>query len=373
MTPLALGYVPLLDAAPLIIARELGFAEEEGLDLRLMRAASWSQLRDMLDGGAVEAAHMLSAMPVARALGLGGGAGAIEVLMVLSIGGQVVGLSADLARQLGTGQGDPRALGAALGAAFPGRTLRLGVPFPFSMHALLLRYWLTRAAPGLAPRIVTVPPPRMAEALEAGEIDGFCVGEPWGSAAASRAGARLVLAGSQIWSQSPEKVLAARAGWGEAAGALLRALWRAGRWAEAAANRATLAEILARADYLDTPALHVEPALMGRMGEETVPQLLSFHDGIANFPWRSQAGWIGAELARAHGLDIAPAMAAARATFRSDIYRRHLAALAPMPRASVKAEGALMVSESQPAVQGSLHLARNRFFDGAVFDPSPAS
>lgn len=369
MTPLALGYVPLLDAAPLVVAREMGFAEEEGLSLTLTRAASWSQLRDMLDSGAVAAAHMLSAIPVARALGLGGGTGATEVLMVLSLGGQVIGLSGDLGRRIGAGFGDPVALGAALGRS----PLRLGVPFPFSMHALLLRYWLSRAAPGLAPQIVVVPPPRMAAALKAGEIDGFCVGEPWGSAAVAEAGAQIVLTGSHIWSQSPEKVLAARKGWGEAAGPLLRALWRAGRWADAAENSATLAEILARAEYLDTSALHIEPALQGRVADQLVPDLIHFHDGTANFPWRSQAGWIGAELAEAHGLNPGAAIATARACFRSDLYRRHLAGLAPMPRSSDKAEGALEASESLPAVSGSLRLSRNRFFDGAVFDPAPAA
>ena len=368
MRALRLGYVPLLDAAPLIVAREMGFAEEEGLDLTLNRAASWSQLRDLLDTGAVEAAHMLSAMPVARALGLGGGQGRIEVLMVLSLGGQVIGLSGDLAARINAGFGDPMRLGATLS----GRRLRFGVPFPFSMHALLLRYWLSRAAPDLHPEIVTVPPPRMAEALNAGEIDGFCVGEPWGSAAVAEAGAALVLTGSQIWSQSPEKVLAVQAGMGEAAAPLLRALMRAGRWADAPDNRATLAELLARETYLDTSALHIEPALLGRIADQIVPQLLTFHDGTANFPWRSQAGWIGQELARAHGLDPGPAMAAARAIFRSDLYRRHLSGMAPMPLSSDKVEGGLAHDESLPAQRGLLVLRRNRFFDGAVFDPALA-
>jgi NitT/TauT family transport system ATP-binding protein len=364
MTPITLGFVPLLDAAPLIVARELGFAEEEGLDLTLIRAASWSQCRDMLDAGAIEAAHMLSAMPVARALGLGGGSGALDVLMVLSIGGQVIGLSRDLATRISAGFGDA----AGLGRELKGR-LRFGVPFPFSMHALLLRYWASRAAPGLEIEIVTLPPPKVSTALAEGEIDGFCIGEPWGTEAVAESGARIVLTGSQIWSQSPEKVLAARKGWGEEAGPLLRALWRAGQWAEASANRATLAEILARAEYLDTSALHIEPALMGRVGDQKVEQLLQFHDGTANFPWRSQAGWIGAELARAHGLEMGDAMARARATFRSDLYRRHLSGLAPLPRASDKVEGALMRDESLPAVQGKLRLLRNRFFDGKTFEP----
>ncbi|MDR5651929.1 CmpA/NrtA family ABC transporter substrate-binding protein [Ruixingdingia sedimenti] len=374
---ITLGFVPLLDAAPLIVAAELGFAEQEGLRLRLCRAASWSQLRDLLDLGAVEAAHMLSAMPVARALGLGGGQGGLEVLMVLSLNGQVVGLSGALGP---VPFGDPA---VAAGLAAPGRVLRFGVPFPFSMHALLLRYWLSRMAPDLAFTLHAVPPPRMTEALQAAEIDGFCVGEPWGTRAVQVAGARLILPGAAIWSQSPEKVLAARHGWAEAdparAAALMRAVWRAGRWAEDPANRTTLAELLAQPHTLDTPALHMEPALRGRVlpdargPEVAVPQLLAFHAGLANFPWRSQAGWIGAELAAAHGLDPRAAARAARAVFRSDLYRRFLGpAGVPLPPASDKLEGALATAESLPAVRGSLMLMRNRFFDGAVFDPAPA-
>ena len=71
----------------------------------------------------------------------------------------------------------------------------------------------------------------------------------------------------------------------------MRALWRAGAWAETSANRATLAKILARADHLDTSALHVEPALLGQIAGHAVPRLMAFHDGTANFPWRSQAAW----------------------------------------------------------------------------------
>lgn len=377
--PLSLGFVPLLDAAPLIVAAELGFAEQEGLDLHLHRAASWSQLRDMLDLGAVDAAHMLSVMPVARALGLGGGQGPLDVLMVLSLNGQVVGLSRAVAGAIDPVPfGDPQ-VGASL--ARLGRPLRFGVPFPFSMHALLLHYWLSRTAPGLGFTLHSVPPPRMSDALLAGEIDGFCVGEPWGTRAVQIADARLILPGAAIWSQSPEKVLATRRGWAEgdpaAASALLRAVWRAGEWAGDPENRTTLAELLARPQNLDTSSLHLEPALYGRVlvehagPEVAVPQLLAFHDGLANFPWRSQAGWIGAELAAAHRIDPAEAIPAARATFRSDLYRRLLAAAGvAMPRASDKAEGALDTSESVPAVHGTLMLSRNRFFDGAVFDPA---
>ncbi|HQU66723.1 MAG TPA: CmpA/NrtA family ABC transporter substrate-binding protein [Albidovulum sp.] len=376
MREIALGYMPLVDAAPLIVAAEFGFAEEEGLHLSLLRAASWSMLRDMLDIGHVAAAQMLSVVPVARALGLGGGTELLETPMVLSLNGQVIGLSADLPD---IGFGDPVATGAALRGL--GRKLRVGVPFPFSMQAELLTYWTERAG-GAAVEVRTIPPPRMAEAMRMGEIDGFCVGEPWGSHAVDTAGARLVLPGSAIWSQAPEKVLATRAGWAETepelAGRLLRALWRAGRWAGNAANRTTLAEVLSRAAYLDLPPDLIDRALSHRLlvtplgPEAEVPQFQSFHDGLANFPWRSQAAWIGARLASRFGLDRAEAMTSARAVFRSDLFRQHLAPIgAPLPRASDKVEGALLHDETLPAVHGQLILARNRFFDGAIFDPFP--
>ncbi|MGL4281701.1 MAG: CmpA/NrtA family ABC transporter substrate-binding protein [Albidovulum sp.] len=374
MREVALGYMPLVDAAPLIVAAEFGFAEEEGLHLSLVRAASWSMLRDMLDIGHVAAAQMLSVVPVARALGLGGGTEALETPMVLSLNGQVIGLSADLPD---IGFGDPVTTGAALRRL--GRKLRIGVPFPFSMQAELLTYWTERAG-GAEVEVRTIPPPRMADAMRVGEIDGFCVGEPWGSHAVDTAGARLVLPGSAIWSQAPEKVLATRAGWAETepeiAGRLLRALWRAGRWAGDPANRTTLAEGLARAAYLDLPPELVDRALSHRLlvtpqgPEIDVPQFQSFHDGLANFPWRSQAAWIGARLADRFGLDRTMAIEKSRSVFRSDLYRRHLAPIGvPLPRASDKLEGALGRDETLPAVHGHLILARNRFFDGAIFDP----
>ena len=174
---LAVGYIPLVDAAPLITAQVLGFGEEEGLDLQLIRAASWSMLRDMLDFGQVEAAHMLSVVPVARSLGLGGGSVPLEVPMVMALNGETLGLSHKVARLVAAPFGD--ALAAGLALTVLGQPLRIGVPFAFSMQAELLHYWLERAAPGLAVSIHTVPPSRMAGALLADEIDGFCVGEPW--------------------------------------------------------------------------------------------------------------------------------------------------------------------------------------------------
>lgn len=205
---LSIGFMPLVDAAPLIAASEMGFAREEGLDLRLERAPSWSTLRDMLAFGGVEAAHMLSPVPVAMALGLGGVSVPLSAVSVLAVNGDVIGVSRALAERMraqgfGFDFSDAVAARAALRAA-AGAGLRIGVPFPFSMHAELLHYWLSEpGAPAIDIR--TVPPPLMAEAIAAGEIDAFCVGEPWGSIAVETGVGELLLPGAAIWAFAPAR------------------------------------------------------------------------------------------------------------------------------------------------------------------------
>ncbi len=384
--PLRLGYVPLLDAAPLIIARALGFGEEEGLDLVLDAAPSWSALRDMLAFGQVEAAQMLAPVPVAMALGLGGSAARFDALSVLNANGDVIGVSRALAdRMLAQGWShrpqDVRGTARALLDAAKSR-LRVGVPFPFSMHSELVRYWLERPD-GFLPDDIdmrTVPPPRMADALANDEIDVFCVGEPWGSVAVERGVGALLLPGTAIWAFAPEKVLAVRAGWADAdqdrAGRVMRAVWRAGRWLGDPLNRMIASEILAMPEHLDLPAEMIERVLEGRLtmtaGTEDLraPHLVEFFAGAATFPWRSQAAWIGARLARRYGLDPETAARAARSVFRSDLYRHHLrSAGADLPGASEKVEGALDVPAAVASERGQMILAADRFFDARVFDP----
>lgn len=382
---LTAGFIPLVDAAPLIIARELGFAEEEGLNLELRRAPSWATLRDLLALGQIEAAHMLSPTPVAMALGLGGMTTRLDALSVMSVNGNVIGVSKALAHQLRDAGHDfdfanAEKAGRALIATK--QRLRIGVPFPFSMHAELLYYWLNSL--GLpAPQaldIRTVPPPLMAQAIADDEIDAFCVGEPWGSIAVENNVGELLLPGSAIWRFSPEKVLAVRHDWAESepglTGRLMRAVWRAGRWLGSEGAHTTAAEILARSAYVAVPPDVIDRALTGRLvissrGEERdTPHFLEFHAGAANFPWKSQAAWIGAQIAARMGLDRTQAMQTARGVFRSDLYRQHLAQTsAELPGASEKIEGSLTETTAVASETGKLFLLSDQFFDGRIFDP----
>lgn len=385
---LSVGFIPLVDAAPLIAAHEMGFAEAEGLTLDLVRAPSWSTIRDMLAFGRVEAAHMLAPVPIARQIGLGGAGPAFDAVSVLSVNGTVIGANLDLAarvRDRGGDFGDATATGRALIAESRGR-LRIGVPFPFSMHAELLYYWLS--ALGLpAPQEVdirTVPPPLMAEAIRAGDIDAFCVGEPWGSIAVENGVGELLLPGAAIWQFAPEKVLAVRTDWAEAEVALrdrlIRAVWRAGRWLGDPASHTTAAEILSRPEYLNLPAEVIDRALCGRLtvtgrGEvREVARFMEFFEGAATFPWRSQAAWIGRQLAARTGLDRQGAEDAARAVFRTDYYRQALrGTAADLPGASEKVEGTLSVPTAVGSESGQLVLMPDSFFDRRIFDLGAAN
>ncbi|MCX7889713.1 MAG: ABC transporter substrate-binding protein [Rhodobacteraceae bacterium] len=380
---LRLGFVPLLDAAPIIVAREMGFAEAEGLALELCAAPSWSSLRDMVLWGQVEAAQMLAPIPVAIALGLVGPVARLDILQVLSVNGDVLGVSSAIETRLrGMGFGfdfvDAKAARAGLAAAVTGE-LRIGVPFPFSTHAALVRHWLAGEGPAFS--LHTIPPPQMAEALAAGEIDAFCVGEPWGSVAVERGVGALLLPGAAIWAAAPEKVLAARHDWigtqPETVARLMRAVWQAGRWMDMPANRATVADLLARSEHVNAPPELLDRALSGQMvistrGEERrVGDMIRFHAGAAAFPWRSQAAWFACQLARIHGLDVAAAVGAAMAICRTDLYRANLRGVgADLPGASSRIEGALDHPTAVASERGTMILPRDVFFDRAIFDPT---
>ena len=384
LTSLTLGYVPLIDAAPLILARELGFAAEEGLEFRLLRQGAWAQARDLLGAGVIDAAHMLAPMPVAQALGLGPALPDLDLVMVLSQGGQAVAISQKLAARLRENGHDfdfqdARKAGEALRYAAPGR-LRIGVPFPFSTQVELMQHWLSACGFAQEPEVVTVPPPLMAAAMAAGEVDAFCVGEPWASSAVEQGVATLLLPGIAIWAAPPEKGFVMRRDFTRAqpelTGALMRAIWRACRWLDETENRDTAVEIISRREYLDLPPELAERGLTGRlqispMGEmRAVPDFVSFHRGGVNFPWKSLAALFAQRIAQRHGLDPVWAMDRAMAHFRTDLYRTHLrGAGAALPGASARLEGALAVDREVAAEKGQMILRADAFFDGAVFEP----
>lgn len=387
---LTVGFLPLVDACLPILAREHGFAEEEGISLRLVRDMSWATVLDRLLYGHSDAAHMVAPLAIATTLGRGRPAVPLSVPFVLGLNGNAITLRRDLADQVcpAGALGDPVQVGAALARVAAqrkaaGNPLRFGVVHRFSSHNYMLRYWL--AGCGIRPdrdvEITTVPPPFCADALEAGEVDGICVGEPWNSVAVERGAGRIVLVTAQVWRRGVEKVLAMRQSVledrREQMEGLIRALVKAGRHFVDPANWEVNAAILARPEYIDGSARLIHHAISDRLllvrGGDTVkyPDFMFQYREAANFPWVSQAEWLYSQMVRWDGVGFDPSEAARAArVFRPDVYRSALLGTAePLPGASSKVEGSLAGPTSVSMQQGIITLENNSFFDGATFDP----
>jgi len=387
---LTIGFLPLVDACLPILAREHSFAEAEGLSLTMVRDMSWATVLDRLLYGHSDAAHLVAPLAIATTLGRGRPPAALSVPFVLGLNGNAITLRGDLADRVCPpgGLGDPRKVGAALAAIArerkaAGQPLRFGVVHRYSSHNYMLRYWL--AACGIRPdeevEIATVAPPFCADALEAGEVDGICVGEPWNSVAVERGAGRIVLASAQIWRRGVEKVLALRESVldekREATQALIRALVAAGRHFVDPTNWEANAAILARPEYLDGSANLIRRAISDRLllarGGEPVhfPDFMFQYREAANFPWVSQAEWLYTQMIRWERTPFSAdeARRAAR-VFRPDVYRAALLGTGePLPGASSKVEGSLTGLTAVGTQQGTMTLESNRFFDGTAFDP----
>ncbi|WP_341207429.1 ABC transporter substrate-binding protein [uncultured Sphingomonas sp.] len=385
-----IGFVPLVDAALPILAHELGFAAAEGVRIALVRDVTWATVRDRLLYGHTDAAHLVAPLAIATALGRDRPAVGLTVPFVLGLNGNAITFSTALGDACGLGEslGDPVALGRALRHVAAerraaGRPLRFGVVHRYSSHNYMLRYWLAGA--GIRPdedvTITVTSPTFAADALAAGEVDGICVGEPWNAIAVDRGVGRIALATAQIWRRGVEKVLALRSDTAderpEALAALLRALHAAAEYFIRPDTVHESAALLARPEYCDAPAEAILRAITDRIrvtpGSAPIhyPDFMFQYREAANFPWRSQAAWLYAQMVRWDGLRLsADDAATAQSVFRPDLYRAALAGSnAPLPNASSKLEGALDAPIGAGSTQGRLLLGQDRFFDGRAFDP----
>jgi NitT/TauT family transport system ATP-binding protein len=347
------AFVPLVDCAVLVAAREKGFAREHGIDLSLVREPSWSSLRDHLNLGHVDCAHALAPLPIASALGVGHVEAEMLVPFVLNRGGNAITLATSLATEIERRSSQPPssvdwAKGLSRALMLRNKPLTLAMVHAFSGHNFELRYWL--AAGGVHPdrqvRIVAIPPPLMVESLAAGHVDGFCVGEPWNSLAVERGIGRIVATKSQLFPRGVEKVLAVRptlATDRARLDALLKALSAAAAWVDAPSHREETAAILSRQEYLGVPAAVIACSLAGKLelgnGDALDdPDFLYFARHDASFPATHEALWIYAQMLRWGQL---PARAELREraadVFRPDLY---IGALGPRATADAQVLGA---------------------------------
>ncbi len=288
MIKLNLGFIPLTDAAPLVVAQERGIFAQLGLDVRLVREQAWSSLRDKLVHGVLDGAQALAPMPLAMSLGLDAPSMPLRAPLVLSRNGNGITLRVDIDNALKRqSESGPPERPPPRGAHGPGlrriveqrraagqRPLTFAVVFPWSCHRYQLHDWLR--AGGIDPvrdvAIVVVPPPRVADALAAGHIDGFCAGEPWNRLAVTNGVGRIATTGLELWPDAMEKVLAFRAGWADdnedVVERVLQALLCAGTWLDALDHRFEAASMLAAKPYLDQPPALIAMSLLGLLQTE---------------------------------------------------------------------------------------------------------
>lgn len=386
------GFIPLIDCAPLVVAKELGFAEREGIGLLLVRETSWATIRDRLAVSHLDAAHILAPIPVAANLRLGPLPTPMVVPMALGSGANSVCVSQALWQALRE-QGAPDDLDAAETLQALVRLVRdrdsrslpllkLGIVHAFSAHHYELAYWLGSGGivPGRDVELVVVPPPLTPAALASGRLDGFCAGEPWGSVAVAEGIGVILTTNSHIWRNSPEKVLGVRRDWSEAHPerlvALTRAVYHSAQWCDAAENQDELTALLSDDRYVGQNVDRIRPSLGRRLQAPNgdlvaVEGFLNFASKAATFPWISHALWFFTQMVRWQQATFSDeAVAAARSTYRPDLYRAALEPLGiEMPSANSKVEGALATETPAGSPSGSLRLGPDAFFDGKMFDP----
>ena len=352
-TQLTVGFMRLTDSAPLIMARELGYFEALGLEVKLVREVSWANLRDRLVMGDLDAAQMLAPLPMMTAYGAGGLRANLLTGLSLSLNGNAITLAGQLWQRLGMPLNREAAaadsvcrLRAHLDNVSRKPGLTLATVHLFSMHTLLLRMWLT--AGGIDPdrdvRIIVLPPEQMCDSLARGVIDGFCVGEPWNSLAVMQGTGFIAATGYQVWNNAPEKVLAVTENWHKLNNAshlrLRIAVMKAQQYLADSGRAEAIAEILSQPSYLNLPVKVMLPSLSGQLRfyktepPVAVPDFHVFWRYQAGFPWRSDARALVNLSSYALASPVAPEQVSAlvQQCYRPNLYReaaRHLSLPAP--------------------------------------------
>lgn len=342
-TPLRIGFIPLADAAALIVAVDKGFAAAEGLDVTLVREVSWSNVRDKLNIGLFDAAHLLAPVAIASSLGLGHVKVPIAAPFNLGINGNAITVSpalhAAIMAEIEGDRYDPMATALALARVVAKRRksgaepLTFGMTFPFSTHNYQLRFWM--AAGGVDPdedvRLVVLPPPYMVDSLANGHVDAFCVGAPWNSVAVDLGVGHILHFVSDILVRAVEKVLAVRQDWSEknagVVASLVRAHMRAAEFIEQPQNRAEAARILSAPERIGVDADVIQRTLDGRLKispdgtmRESSRYLLVGREGAAR-PDPVQAAWLYAQMVRWGQTAVSPeSLRVAMGVFRPDLY-----------------------------------------------------
>jgi len=294
-----IGFIPLTDCASVVMASVKGFDKKHGITIAPSKEASWAAVRDKLVNGELDASHVLYGLIYGVQMGIGGPKKDMAVLMNLNHNGQAITLSSQLKDK---GAVDGQTLAALI--AREKREYTFAQTFPTGTHAMWIYYWL--AANGINPmkdvKTITVPPPQMVANMRVGNMDGFCVGEPWGARAIADKIGFTTLTTQELWKDHPEKVLGTTLEFVQknpnTARAMTAAILEAGKWIDASpANRKETAEVIGQKSYVncDTDVIlgrflgHYDNGI-GKTWED--PDYMKFSsDGYVNFPYLSDGMW----------------------------------------------------------------------------------
>ncbi|WP_229257822.1 CmpA/NrtA family ABC transporter substrate-binding protein [Duganella margarita] len=294
-----IGFIPLTDCASVVMASVLGFDKKYGVKFVLSKEASWAGVRDKLSNGDLDAAHVLYGLLYGVQMGIGGQKKDMAVLMGLNNNGQAITLSKKIADKGGV---DGPSLAKLMQT--DKREYTFAQTFPTGTHAMWLYYWL--AANGINPmkdaKVITVPPPQMVANMRVGNMDGFCVGEPWGHRAIMDGVGITATTTQDIWKDHPEKVLGSTLEFAKkypnTCRAMMAAILDASKWIDASlANKNKMAEVIADKSYVNTSKDAIDQRIMGRyqngLGKtwDDPNHMKFYNDGAVNFPYLSDGMW----------------------------------------------------------------------------------
>jgi nitrate/nitrite transport system substrate-binding protein len=317
--PIKLGFIPLTDCSPIVMAKELGLFKKYGVDVVVTKEASWANVRDKILTGELDGAHCLYSMPFSVYTGVGGKAGSeMMIAMMLNVNGQAITLSKDFCGKVGFKQMAKvtPVVAAKLKAE---KEVTFAMTFPGGTHDLWLRNWMSIARLNQkAMKIITIPPPQMVANMKVGNMDGYCVGEPWGGVAVKQGVGFTQIASQDIWKDHPEKALVVNKAFSasrrEELKKVMKAVMEACIWLDNPTNRKKAAAIIGKAPYVNAAADVIENRLMGNydlgcnQGTQvyTKDYMLFHKGGAVNFPRKSHAIWAMAQYVRFGYLDQAP-------------------------------------------------------------------
>ncbi len=305
-----LGFIPLTDCAPLVVAKEMGFFQKYGVEVVLSKEASWANVRDKILNGELDGAHCLFSMPLSVYTGVGGKAGSeMKIAMVLNNNGQGISLSKEFCGLVGFK--DYKKVAAAVKTVQAKKEVTFAMTFPGGTHDIWLRTWL--AACGINQKsvgIITIPPPQMVSNMKVDNMEGFCVGEPWNGVAAIQNIGFTHVASQDIWKHHPEKALVVNKDFAETdkedLKKVMKAIFEACKWLDNMNNRKKAAAWLSKPQYVNAPVVILEARLLGSndlgcdLGVQKYKDdyMTFYNNGFVNAPRKGHAIWFMAQYVR---------------------------------------------------------------------------